>query len=58
VTRPWVGPHATKSPVKGDQEAMLRAAVTITSGKIDDLTLEDFAQLGLSVTASDYLTCS
>jgi hypothetical protein len=57
VTRPWVGPHATKSPVEGAQEAMLRAPVTVTSGNVDDFTLEDFAQPGLSVTASDYLTC-
>jgi hypothetical protein len=39
------------SPVEGDQEAMLRAPVTITSGNIDDLTPDDFAQLGLNVSA-------
>ena len=38
VTMPWVGPHATKPPVEGDQEAMLRAAVTVASGKIGPLT--------------------
>jgi alpha-amylase/alpha-mannosidase (GH57 family) len=38
-------------PIDGDQEAMLTAPVTITSGGIDDLIPEDFAQLGLNVSA-------
>jgi len=38
-------------PLEGDQEAMLTAPVTITSGAIDDLTPEDFAQLGFNVQA-------
>jgi alpha-amylase/alpha-mannosidase (GH57 family) len=38
-------------PVEGNQEAMLMPPVAITSGGIDDLTPEDFAQLGLNVSA-------
>ena len=38
-------------PVEGDQDMMLTAPVTITSGTIDDFTPDDFAQLGLNVQA-------
>ena len=38
-------------PVEGDQETMLMAPTSITSGSVDKLTPDDFAQLGLNVQA-------
>ncbi|MEN8239360.1 MAG: glucodextranase DOMON-like domain-containing protein, partial [Actinomycetota bacterium] len=38
-------------PVEGEQEAMLTPATPIASGNIDDLTPDDFPQLGLNVSA-------
>jgi alpha-amylase/alpha-mannosidase (GH57 family) len=38
-------------PLEGEQEAMLTAPATITLGTTDDLTPDDFAQLGLNISA-------
>ena len=38
-------------PLEGDQDTMLTAPTPIASGNIDDLTPEDFLQLGLNVHA-------
>jgi carbohydrate-binding DOMON domain-containing protein len=38
-------------PLDGDQEAMLTPPTPIASGNIDDLTPDDFPQLGLNVSA-------
>ena len=38
-------------PLEGDQETMLTSPTPITSGSVDDLTPDDFPQLGLNVSA-------